>query len=196
MPEIRTILSAKERAPIDRLIASLLVREVDRATWIRLREDPIPGFFSIEDPGFRDWIEREPTADRIEALAEEFARLFLLPDGVPPFASAWIEGDREPLAEALSTFIGETMEALGVEPIRVEPWGRLPLDHLALLLELVARAGELEGSEEGASSIQAHLHRELLGPWVAAFGRSLEARATSPIYRGLGSVLVALHGEC
>lgn len=193
MADAIVALTPRERAPIDRLLAALIVREVDRATWIGLRADPVVAFFEIGDASFREWIQAEPTDERLEALAEEFARLFLLPGGVPPYATAWLDGDRDRRSEELSGCVQRAFDRLGHAPIEAEPWGRLPFDHLALVLELVATASESERTVESGASMGAALRRQLLEPWVDRFATALQARADSPLYRMVGAMLTALN---
>ena len=84
------------------------------------------------------------------------------------------------------------MEALGLELERIEPWGNLPLDHLALLFELVVQGGG--DASPQSRQLAEHVSEQLLGPWVAQFGESLSAKSTQLVYRGLGVVLGELHG--
>jgi TorA maturation chaperone TorD len=184
----RAELLVGERAPIYRLVARLLIREVDAATWVALREPAIVDFLEAAAPDFGDWIAREPNAERLEELAEEFARLFLVPGGVPLFASAWIEGQSESVANGLAHFVSEILEATGRETVFAEPWGRLPLDHLALWLDLVA------GLADESPELARHLDDQLMGPWIISLGRSLEEHAASPLYRSVGALLQDLNG--
>jgi TorA maturation chaperone TorD len=179
-------LTVRERAPIYGLLTRLLVREVDAETWRALRDPVLVEFFEAAVPEFGRWISAEPEKERLDTLAEEFAKLFLVPGGVPLFASAWIEGDARKIADDLAGFVSAALETLGREPLRAEPWGRLPLDHLALWMDLIATASA--ESPELAS----HLEEELMGPWVIALGRALEQKATAPLYRGVGALLQAL----
>ena len=183
----RANLLVFERAPIYRLLSRLLIREVDAATWVALREPTIVDFLEVAAPDFGEWIAREPNADRLEELAEEFARLFLVPGGVPLFASAWIEGQPEIVANDLARFAHEILEATGREPVSAEPWGRLPLDHLALWLDLIA------GLADESPELARHLDEQLTGAWIVALGRSLEGLAASPLYRSVGALLQDLN---
>ena len=185
-------LTARERAPIDRLLSGLLAREIDAATWERLQAAPVTDFFERARPGFREWIEGPPTEPRLETLAEEFARLFLLPGEVPPYASVWLDEDREAAGRAITDLARSALAALGREPVVAEPWGRMPLDHAALLLDLVA-AASLEALETDADVDAAEpLRAALLDRWLRDFGAALEARAQSPLYAAVGATLVAL----
>ena len=183
----RAELLVCERAPIYRLLARLLIREVDAATWLALREPAIVDFLEAASPEFGDWVAREPNAERLEELAEEFARLFLVPGGVPLFASAWMEGQSESIANELAPFVRDILDATGREPVSAAPWGRLPLDHLALWLDLVA------GLAEESPELARHLDEQLMGFWIVSLGRSLEDQAASPLYRSVGALLQDLN---
>lgn len=189
-------MRAADRAPIYGFLARLLIREVDETTWRALRDPVLIDFLETAEPGFGDWIAEEPTAERLESLAEEYARLFLVPGGVPLFASAWLEGEPESVAASLSDFVSGVLDALGRETLVAEPWGRLPLDHLALWLDLVVAAAEQDeaSAETGPSGDADHLEAQLLGPWVVRFGEALEASAESPLYRCAGKLLRAIRG--
>lgn len=180
-------LSAVERAPIYALLARLLIEEVDAPTWESLRTPDVAAFLEQGRPGFADWIAAPASDAALEDLAEEFASLFLVPNGVPLFASAWLEGDRERMAKDLSEFVQNAMTALERQPIVRPPWGRLPMDHLALWLDLIVSAAD--ASPEFAEE----LVEQLMGPWVAQLGAALEKKARSPLYKAVGALLDALH---
>ena len=173
-------LTTAERAPIERCVARLVLRELDPAAAAQLGAPPLADLLAKLDPevpaSLNPW-----TADREEAAREEFARLFLLPGGVSPCASAWLPGEREALGARLATLITRALEALGRRRAQDD---RLPLDHLALLLEL-----------EATRAVGDIVRREALGPWVARFGAALRAQAKLPIYRAAGTLLELLHGN-
>lgn len=182
-------LSAQERAPIYAWLARLLVREVDAETLTALRDPVVSGFFEAGTPGFTQWAALPPTRERLDTLAEEFARLFLVPGGVPLFASAWLDGDQKQLAGDLADFVDTALSALGRKTNPTEPWGRLPLDHLALWLDLIVAAA----SEK--PEVAEHLVQQWMGPWVGDLGRALNQQASSPLYKGIGALLAALHSQ-
>lgn len=182
-------LTTAERAPIERCVARLVLRELDPAAAAQLGAPPLADLLAKLDPevpaSLNPW-----TADREEAAREEFARLFLLPGGVSPCASAWLPGEREALGARLATLITRALEALGRRRAQDD---RLPLDHLALLLELVADASAAH--DEATRAVGDIVRREALGPWVARFGAALRAQAKLPIYRAAGTLLELLHGN-
>lgn len=180
-------LSTAERAPIYGFLTRLLLYEIDAETWNKLRDPVIVAFFERAQPGFGEWIAQSPTPARLETEAEEFARLFLVPGGVPLFASAWLGGDSDRLASDLADFVHEVLETIGREPVHAEPWGRLPLDHLALWLDLIV------ATTQETPDLADHLEEQLMGPWVLALGEALEVQSRSPLYRATGALLKALN---
>ena len=175
----------RELAPLYELLSRLLTHEVDGALLGALQEPGAAALFERLAPGFSG------ASVDLEALAEEFAELFLIPGGTPPFASAWApEGSPDELPERIATFIHRAMGALAVE--QSGRAGRLSLDHAGLLCSLVARG--LAG-DDAEVELARHVRDEALAPWAPAFGAALEARATSPIYRATGALLVSLHAE-
>ena len=175
----------RELAPLYELLARLLTSEVDAALLSALRAPEAAGLMERLAPGF---MGEEVDLD---ALAEEFAALFLIPGGTPPFASAWApEGAPDELPERIATFIHRAMEALAVEQSGAA--GRLSLDHAGLLCALVARG--LQGDEEH-QELARHVREEALAPWAPRLGEALKGKATSCVYRATGELLVTLHDD-
>ena len=186
-------LSARERAPFYAVASRLLLAEIDAAAYQLVASTPLRAWVAGDDTNHGAWLDEGWSDGREAALREEYARLFLLPDGTPPFASAWLEGEREALGAQMHGFVTAALEALGREIRVAEPWGRIPLDHVGLLLDLVVVACA-EESERG-DEIAEHICREALGAWVAGFGTAVAARAQQPVYVGLGRLLRDLHAR-
>lgn len=188
------VLPLEARAPIHAWIAIALARELEPREYARLRQEPLRGLLARLEPSLGIEQERasQPSAEAEEdALRAEYARLFLVPGGVSPRVSAWLEGDQERIASDLATLVARGYEAIGRAPRSSEPWGRLPLDHAALVFDLMAHAA---GSDSAADrEVARHLDETLLAGWPPAFGEALAARATHPIYRALGRLIAALH---
>ncbi len=175
----------RELAPLYELLARLLTAEVDAALLSSLKAPEASALFERLAPGF---LAEEPDLDD---LAGEFAALFLIPGGAPPFASAWApEGSPEELPERIATFVHKAMEVLSVEQSGAA--GRLSLDHAGLLCALVARglAGDADQQE-----LARHVREEALAPWAPRFGEALVARASSKVYEATGALLVTLHAD-
>lgn len=184
-------LTLAERAPIYAWLAPLFAQEIDSDLWATLRTPGVRDLLTHVQPDFEPWIAQPLTPELREACAAEYARLFLLPGGVPPFASAWMDGNREQLGAELSVIVLRSCEVLGREPRRAEPWGKLPLDHVGLLFDLTsisARSADPLNREVGN-----HLAGEMLGEWLVSFGSALGEKANLPLYRALGRCVEMLH---
>lgn len=186
-------LTLAERAPFYDFAARLLVSEVDASLHEALGRAPLRGMLSQLTPGFEAWIDAGFTTARRDALAEEFARLFLVPGDVPPYASHWLAepADRARARTDIASLIANACDGLGYDPDDDGPSGRLPRDHAALVFALAARAGALPDAETDPLAV--HFASELLGEGWAAFGDRLAQSARSPIYVALGVLLRDLH---
>ncbi len=184
-------LSLAERAPIYAWLAPLFAQEVGADLWATLRMPGVRDLLAGLDPEFEPWIAQPLSPELAEECAAEFARLFLLPGGVPPFASAWIDGNREQLGAELSATVLRSCEVLGREPRRAEPWGKLALDHLGLLLDLTSESSRSHDALD--REVGEHLAAEMLGEWLVPFGSALSKKARLPLYRALGRCVEMLH---
>ncbi len=184
------MIALEERAPLYGFCADLLLHEIDPARLAVLSQPQVCEVLDRAAPGYRSWQTAGWSPARESELRSEYARLFLLPGGTPPFASAWIDGEREALGAQLATLVTRALEALGRERVRAEPWGELPLDHAGLLFDLVV-SGVQAGDARGRA-VAAHVEEEAITPWIATFGRALAEQAASPPYVALGHLLDAL----
>ncbi len=175
-----------ERGPVYRWLARLLVLEVDASLWSALRTEPQRALWARLDPALASQLARPLDAQREQALQEEFARLFLLPGGVSPLAHRWLEGDPVASRERMTALAQAALLRLDRQPIDAEPWGRLPLDHGALLLEIVPAAAE------DRADLAVELDATLLAPWLPAFRALLAECAREPIYRAAGRLVTGL----
>ncbi|HBP21239.1 MAG TPA: hypothetical protein DEA08_26060 [Planctomycetes bacterium] len=176
-------LPATELALVYRLCGRLLLREVDAPALELLRQPPVRATLERAAPGAAAALD----AWDDEAQREEFTRLFLLPEGVSPRASAWLPRERDTLGAGVARVSEALLAELGRSPDQLPGVGRLPRDHGALLLELAALALERD-PRRGASFV-----KESLAPWLGVCGRELERTSRSPLYRALGVLLATLH---
>ena len=179
-------LPRASRAALYRLCADLLTHELDAARLRDLRE--VSAVLVRVEPELGEWLATADAA-ALRALREEFARLFLLPRGVSPYASAWLDGDSQVLATQIATLVHRAMAALELEQTRVA--GSLSLDHLGLLYAVASTA--LDSDVPERVRVGEHVEREALGPWVLAFADALAKRAEAPIYRALGRLIREIH---
>ncbi len=181
-------LPRASRAALYRLCADLLTHELDEARLRDLRE--VSAVLVRLEPELEEWLAEADEA-ALRALRAEFSRLFLLPRGVSPFASAWLEGDSAALTTQIATLVHRAMAALELQQTRTA--GSLSLDHLGLLYAVAGAA--LDSNVPERVRIGEHVEREALGAWVLAFADALTKRAEAPIYRALGRLIREIHAE-
>ena len=170
----------------------LLAVEVDTALVETLRQEPIVTLLDDVAPGTRRWLELFDPAQK-ELADEEFTRLFILPGGTPPRAAAWMPGEIATVGAALSQTVSQVLSVLGRE-LDDGLAGNLPLDHLAVLLDLAAVADDRDGAEAAhdAGGLGPMVFRQLVAPWRKAFGLALLDQAQVPLYRAAASLLIEL----
>jgi TorA maturation chaperone TorD len=187
------ISSLETRAPIDAWLARVLACELDDEASRTMREEPLRRLLGRLEPQLGTvWpMAAEAAADRSDR--EDFARLFLLPGGVPPRAGAFLPGAPE-LADGHATaLVDRSLDLLGRRVVSRSPWGRLPRDHFALILELVAHASCSDDPID--RSLARELDAALLGPRLVAFGEALAEAAEHPVYRAIGRLIALTHAE-
>ncbi|MBW2498817.1 MAG: molecular chaperone TorD family protein [Deltaproteobacteria bacterium] len=170
------------RAQLYCLFSRLLTVELEEAQLAELRHQAT--LFGELDPELASWLE-EASPATLASLRSEFARLFLLPKGVAPLASAWLIDEEEPLARQLASLTHHCMAALELE--QTGRFGALSLDHLGLLYAVASEA--LDSQIEERFELGEHFEREALGPWIQSFARALESRSTEPLYRALARAI-------
>ena len=173
-------------------LAQILVREIQPDVWDELRRDPIRPILDRLEPELGQQLADGLDARDQERLAEEFARLFLLPGGVSPLAASWLgpADDRDRTRDRIAALVEQSFRATEREPVDREPWGRLARDHLAVILDLVAQAQRSQDPEH--REVASQLDRQLLRPALASFGPALSERAKEPLYRAIGLLVLSL----
>ena len=174
------------RGAICGLLARIFLKEVDADFVASLARPEIADVFEALEPGFRPHLEGAWDESRNDEEAAEYARLFLLPGGVTPFAAGWTDGDEGAVRADLGQRIGAVHALLAVEPADFG-YGNVPADHVGMLLALVALAWERDASGGIAERAEA-----LLAPWAPRFARRLQRESESPLYRGAGRLLETL----
>ena len=176
-------LPRNARAALYALLAELLTQELDASRLEALR--PFADVLATAEPELGDWIRRAGEQELAE-LRSEFARLFLLPGGVPPQASAWLENEEEPRAGQIATLVHRAMSALELE--QTGSLGLLPFDHLGLIFAVASKG--LASSVMERAQIGEHVEREALGEWVIQFSDVLSRQSQAPIYRVAGRIIM------
>ena len=186
------LLRLKERAPIYQWLAKFFVCEIDSEAWKTLQVDGIRETLIRIEPSLEADLSSAPNNERLESLCEEFARLFLLPGGVSPFASGWAKAAQaeSQTRDEIAQLVEQGLLALGRESLQPAPWGRLQRDHIAVILDLVSAAGTSDDPKD--QELGAHLEAELLAPCLAQIGQGLADRAQDPVYVALGRLIASL----
>lgn len=188
-------LDLPTRAPIYGWLAQRLAREISPEDWHLLRNEPLRSILGRLDFELAAELEEDLTPEARDALAEEFARLFLLPRGVPPLASHWVatRDRREAERRKIAGFVEGGLLALGRKPLNVEPWGKLPFEHLAVVLDLVSVAAA--GADPEDRRLGGNLEQELLVPALRGFGAALSRESKTPLYRAIGLLISTVVDE-
>lgn len=187
--------SLAERAPLYRFAARLLAQEIDETLWASLGREPLRGVLGAMDERLAEAFETPLTRARKEQLDEEYARLFLLPGRVPPFAPHWLadRADRKSALDSITTVVTQAIRALGIDGASPLQRTNLPHDHAAWIFSLAAEFGE--GATAANDGWGALFEAAALGPGWGDFGRALSQEAKEPIYRVLGDLLAFIHPE-
>ncbi len=181
MPEEQTGAQAQH---IYALVARLLLNEIDDELIAVVSTPMVLEILEPVAPGLRQYVQHYDEAAH-EAAAEEFTRLFIMPNGVSPRAAAWVEGELETVGAQLSKKAHGYMLNLGRE-VDVQVAGRLPLDHMGLLLDLAAMSV--------GTPLEQVVFQDLVQPWAQRYGAALSAKADSPLYVAAGVLLQGLGG--
>lgn len=171
------------RGAVCGLLARIFLKEVDAAFAAQLARPEIAEAFEALEPGFAAHAARPWDEAAIDEEAAEYARLFLLPGGVTPYAAGWMDGDEGHVRADLANRIGSVHALLEVEPADFG-FGNVPADHIGMLLALVSLAWEREPSGGLAARAEA-----LLSDWARRFASALHRESDSPLYRAAAGLL-------
>lgn len=173
-------------ATLYRFIARITIAELDPPVLRVLGQPVLREILTRCDPGVPDVLGAPPTTAWRRTADEAFAAAFLLPTGAPPRAAAWRVDGSDPSLDHLTSGVATQMRRLGLERQVDGHAGRLPLDHLALMLE-VAAVGLAHQPAGTSAWLRTHVHG-----WAARWGRALAERSTHPIYRAFGVLSASL----
>lgn len=184
--------TAKSRSGVYRLFSALLLKEVDSVMLAFLKSGDVAGAFCELDPDFGRLLDGPDAGKLLNDLAEEYAALFLVPGGIPPYESVRLHGmlNQRPAGETEEFYrrCGLVMN----EECRILP------DHLGMELEFMAYAA---GREAGAgkrgeaneaakwAGVQEEFFRNHINPWVFAFLRDMQKFSFHPFYKGVASLI-------
>ncbi len=170
---------------IHALLSRIFLKEADAELMTELARPEIADVLEELEPGFAEYV-RGPWDDaKLEEEATEYARLFLLPRGVTPFATAWLEGDEGAIRADLEERIAVLYDALRVRPADFG-LGNVPSDHVGMLLALTSVALQVDSSGGLAAKC------DELTSWVPHFAQRVAEESTSPLYRAAGRLTTSV----
>lgn len=168
------------RASTYRLIAGLLLEEVNERTLELLREPSVRHVFETLSPGCGDYLDKQWDEATFDAAAADYCELFVLPGGVSPFAVAWTEGDPSTNPGQWAAHIQEAYAVAGLELGD----SSIPPDHIAAILVLYAA---IDDTGEVESTIL--IDKGLLDDWILRFAQRLESITQNPLYLAVARLL-------
>ena len=182
-------VTGHDLAAVYALLSRIFLKEADAELMDELARPEIADVLEALEPGFGAFVRAPWDESRLEDEAAEYARLFLLPRGVPPYATAWRGGDEGAVRADLEEKIAVLHDVLRVRPADFG-LGNVPSDHVGMLLALTSVALQVDTS--GALAVKC---ADLTGDWVPRFAERVAAETTSPLYRAAArltnSVLVS-----
>ena len=176
-------MDAWASAPVHALLARMLLKEADAGLLRDLARPEIADAMETLEPGFTAYVARDRTEAELDDLAAEYARLFLMPGGVSPFAAAWIQGDEGTVRSGLESEIADLHRLLEIAPADFG-LGNVPADHIGMLLSLTVVALEKDPSGDLAAR-----SRSLYQAWAPGFVDALLAKTGDPLYRAAAKLL-------
>lgn len=161
----------KARANLYHLLSKVYLKEIDKGLLCALRQCPIisPDILNKSDDVL------------LNELAEEYAALFLVSGGLPPYESVRLKGllCQEPTIE-----VERFYEKCGL--VLKDEWKRIFPDHLGLELEFMGFLCDKE-AEDSENNLWADYQREFfvdhLNQWVFDYLNDLERCSFHPFYR-------------
>lgn len=181
-------LPREDLAAVDLLLANLFLQEADDDLLRELARPDIADVLDLLEPGLATYIrDTDWSESALEELAAEYARLFLLPEGVSPYAASWMPGEEGAVRARLGDEITTLYETLRVQPMDFG-LGNVPADHIGMLLALTSVALQTEPRPTGGGL--AARAENLIRPWAPLFAEKLLEETENPLYRGAGQLLL------
>lgn len=175
--------TGKELGAVYALLSRIFLKEADAELVRELARPAIADVLETLEPGFAAYVAAPWDDARLEQSAAEYARLFLVPGGVAPYAAAWMQGEEGAIRADLEEKINTLYDALQVRPADFG-LGNVPSDHIGMLLALTSVALQVEAS--GGLAAQS---RTLLDDWAPRFADAVIAQANDALYRGSARLL-------
>jgi TorA maturation chaperone TorD len=129
---------AQTRSCVYRLLAAVLMKELTSGLLAALRSEDVADALEELEPSIRRFVEDSEPEKLLNDLAEEYAALFLVPGGIPPYESVRLHGM---LNQKPSWEVEEFYRKCGLvvrEECRILP------DHLGMELDFMGYLAEKE----------------------------------------------------
>ena len=182
--------SSLEFVALAGLVSRATVFELDERMLQCLRHPSLRDTLSEMDIDFGEWISQSDQVVFDEA-AEDYAKLFVLPDGPTSRLSLHVPGERTTLGLRLGHTIRQACSELGFVSIEQPPWGNMPEDHVGLVFEVLARAASVADSDGLASRWIARINREVLELAIPSWSTGVLLHARTPFYRCIAELSLA-----
>jgi TorA maturation chaperone TorD len=182
---------AESRSNVYRLLAVLYMKEVTPEVLEALKSKQVAEAFEELCSDLWRFLHDPEPEKVLNNLAEEYAALFIVPGGIPPYESVRLKGQ---LSQEPAWQVEEFYRKCGLvvrDDLRILP------DHFGMELEFMGYLAGREADESvkdhqaeasGWRGFQSEFFRDHIEKWAFGFLRDLERYAFHPFYRGLGSL--------
>lgn len=186
-------LPREDLSAVTLLLANIFLREADAALLTELARPDVADVLELLEPGAAAYIRdtAEDTA-ALNTLAAEYSQLFLVPEGVSPYAANWMDGEEGSIRARLIDEIGTLYESLRVQPADFGV-GNVPADHVGMLLALTSVALQTEAAPSGGGL--AGRAMGLMREWAPRFRDDVLEKSENPLYRAATGLLLEVLEE-
>ena len=177
---------AKSRAGIYRLLSMMYLKEVSEEFLKTLKSEEIIDAFNELGVDFSKILFDKSEDKLLDELATEYAALFIVPGGIPPYESVRLKGM---LCQEPEWQVRDFYKRCG---LIVKEENKIFSDHLGMELEFMAYLADKEADawksngEKTAgqwSSMQKEFFASHLGKWVFSFLKDMDKCAFHPFYK-------------
>lgn len=183
--------TAKGRARVYRLLSALYLKEVTPEIISVLLQDEVKGMLSNLNINIADLLSDASQDEFLNNLAEEYAALFIVSGGIPPYESVRLKGL---LCQDPSWAVGEFYKRCGLaikEDCNIFP------DHIGMELDFMGYLADRESdawedADSGTAIKYLNLQKEFFNShiinWVYGFLDDLEKYAFHPFYNEISKL--------
>lgn len=183
--------TAKSRSNLYRLFSALYLREVSPDVLKTLKSREVSAVFEELDSDIVRLVSNAKEEDLLNDLAEEYAALFIVPGGIPPYESVRLEGQ---LYQKSALEVEEFYKKCGL--LIRDDFTLFP-DHIGMEFEFMGYLADKEaGSLINNTGDEAEKWLELqmeffeghISRWTFKFLQDMEKCAFHPFYKGLAEL--------